>query len=40
MTPYIMYDILKPSGFWKIWQRRPLTSFLKGAGMALIQICC
>jgi len=30
MTSYIMYVILKPSVFWKIWQRGPITSFLGG----------
>jgi len=30
MTSYIMYDILKPPVFWNIWQRGPLTSFLRG----------
>jgi len=34
MTSYIMYNILKPSVFWKIWQRGPLTSFLGGEGVS------
>jgi len=32
MTSYIMYDILKPSVFWKIWRRGPIWSFLGGLG--------
>jgi len=32
MTSYIMHDVLKPSAFWKIWWRRPLTSFLGEGG--------
>jgi len=35
-----MYNILKPSGFWKIWRKRP-PNFISGWGapMALIQPC-
>jgi len=32
MTSFIVYDILNPSVFWKIWQRELLTSFLVGSG--------
>jgi len=33
MTSYIMYDILKPSVFWKIWRRRaPYFIFFFGGG--------
>jgi len=32
MTSFIMYDVLKPSVFRKIWRRGPLTSFLGGRG--------
>jgi len=30
-----MYDILKPSVFWKIWRRGPLTSLLGGGSDGL-----
>jgi len=30
MTSYIMYDILKPSMFWKVWRRGPLLHFCGG----------
>jgi len=40
MTSYIMYDILKPSVIWKIWQRGAPTSFLGGRPrMAMILLC-
>jgi len=32
MMSLIMYDILKPSVFWKIWQRGSLSSFLGVGG--------
>jgi len=37
---YIMYDILKPSVFWKIWRRRRANFILGegGARMALIRL--
>jgi len=39
MTTYIMYDILKPPVFWKIWWRGP-PNFISGGGaqMALIRL--
>jgi len=35
MTSYIVYDILKPSVFWKIWWRGPLTLFMGGGSDGL-----
>jgi len=32
MTSHIMYDILKPSVFWKIWRRGALRNFRGGGG--------
>jgi len=32
MTSFIMRDILKPSAFWKIWERGPPWFFLGGGG--------
>jgi len=39
MTSYIIYDILKPSVFCKIWRRGALNFISGGAWMVLIQLC-